>query len=224
MANTRRCRPARSGGSLGQVHSRKQLRKLRLLHLLIVDGDTEQSTTLRVTLLGAVAELDRPPSGISFEEFAEFDDGSRVTWSDDRGCGMSFNEHRRINGRDVMRLAMLVLDVDLPNTYPDVALYNLRQIGIQADPLTAYCAPFRIEFGPRLRATLPKLIKDDWDQLPPAGIRLWGHWRRDSDGLSVVESLKPGHTQTSHKLRTRPPSARSSSSAVETVDPNWPSR
>lgn len=138
----------------------------------------------QVTLLGVVAELDRPPSGISFEEFVEFADGSRVIWSDDRGYGLSFNKHHRINGRDITRQMMLVLDVDTPNTYPDVVLRGLHRMGIQADPLTAYCAPFRIEFGPQLRASLPGLIEEDWGRLPPAGIRLWGRWKHGPDGPS----------------------------------------
>lgn len=175
----------------------------------------------QVALLGAVAELDRPPSGISFEEFVEFDDGSRVIWSDDRGCGLSFNEHHRINGRDITRQMIVVLDVDAPNTYPDIVLRALYRMGLRADPLTAYCAPFRIEFGPQLRTSLPGLIEGDWDRLPPAGIHLWGRWKRSPDGSGIIESLQPDRTHTEKQLHVQEPSEQSNAAALEAIDPNW---
>ena len=42
------------------------------------------------------------------------------------------------------------------NSYVELALSRLRDMGLSVDPASIYCAPFRVEFGPRLKGEMSR--------------------------------------------------------------------
>lgn len=137
---------------------------------------------LNVTGLGAECELASWRSGFDVVEFVDLDDGRRITWREELGFSGSTSRGtqtrlRLTNGRELAREVLLVLDPDgdvhcTNDDYVITALKRLQQLGHDVDRVSVYAAPFRVEFGPRLREELARQI----------GQRLGGPSVEDSSG------------------------------------------
>ena len=119
---------------------------------------------LSVVALGALCELSPRESGsvpgvdVGISEFADLNDGRRMIWKEDRGWSTSteYSPWPVDNGRDLTFEAMMVTDTENHrlNSYIEWALEGLRDMGLDVDPASVYCAPFRVECGPRLEAEM----------------------------------------------------------------------
>lgn len=95
----------------------------------------------------------------SLEEFADLDDRTRVVLRDDRGWSSSYgmskgNSRRSVTGREVSTSAILVLEPDDNQVWVAEIVKQLLSLGYNVDPKSVHSAPFRIEFGSRLRQEL----------------------------------------------------------------------
>ena len=96
------------------------------------------------------------------EEFADLSDGRRVILKDDRGWGLQRNHYLRYpdsswkftSGRQLAKEAILVLDPDDSERWIEWVVGRLRFLGIDVDPASVHAAPFKVEFGPRVRHEL----------------------------------------------------------------------
>ena len=96
------------------------------------------------------------------EEFADLSDGRRVILKDDRGWSLRPNRYPRYpdsswkftSGRLLAKEAILVLDPDDNERWIEWVVERLRFLGIDVDPASVHAAPFKVEFGPRVRREL----------------------------------------------------------------------
>lgn len=96
------------------------------------------------------------------EEFADMNDGRRVILKDDRGWSLRPNHYpsypdsswKFTSGRKLAKEAILVLDPDDNERWIEWVIERLRFLGIDVDPASVHAAPFKIEFGPRVRHEL----------------------------------------------------------------------
>ena len=96
------------------------------------------------------------------EEFADLSDGRRVILKDDRGWSLQRNHYLRYpdsswkftSGRQLAKEAILVLDPDDNERWIEWVVERLRFLGIDVDPASVHAAPFKVEFGPRVRREL----------------------------------------------------------------------
>ena len=96
------------------------------------------------------------------EEFADLSDGRRVILKDDRGWSLQRNRYLRYpdsswkfaNGRKLAEEAILVLDPDDNERWIEWVVGRLRFLGIDVHPASVHAAPFKVEFGPRVRHEL----------------------------------------------------------------------
>ena len=89
------------------------------------------------------------------EEFADLSDGRRLILKDD--CGWSsgpVNSWNSANGRELTKTAFLMLNTGDDEVWMEWAVERLRFLGVEIDPVSVHAAPFRIEFGPRVRHEL----------------------------------------------------------------------
>lgn len=123
---------------------------------------------LRVEVLGAVCEL-RPHNphsspGIDVREFADLDNGRRVYWKEDRGWSGSVKFSNSpwpvSSGRDLAYETIMVTETEeRVDSYVEWALHRLCEMGLEVDPPSVYCAPFRVEHGPQLEAELRRVAQ-----------------------------------------------------------------
>ena len=137
---------------------------------------------LSVVSLGAICEmedLEAPPRrvtatqrenrlrsrGPSFcaEEFADISDGRRAVLSSDRGWShwptgwpqdMPSDIWRHAIGRALTKETILILDPDDNEDWVDWVVERLHLLDIDVDPASVQAAPFRVDFGPRVRSEL----------------------------------------------------------------------
>ena len=96
------------------------------------------------------------------EEFADLSDGRCVILKDDRGWSLRPNRYPRYpdsswkfaSGRKLAKEAILVLDPDDNERWMEWVVGRLRFLGIDVDPASVHAAPFKVEFGPRVRYEL----------------------------------------------------------------------
>ncbi|MCY4194098.1 MAG: hypothetical protein OXF04_07355 [bacterium] len=97
---------------------------------------------------------------ISAVEFADLSDGTRVILSTDRGWTHAPREFeggpwKIASGREFTRTAILTLDPDDSDwKWVQRIVEMLSEFGFEVDPASVHAAPFRVEFGPRLRREL----------------------------------------------------------------------
>ena len=99
------------------------------------------------------------------EEFADLSDGQRVILKDDRGWSLRPIDFRDsswkfANGRELAKKAILVLDPDDNERWIEWVIERLRFLGVNVDPASVHAAPFRVEFGPRVRHELRQRKSD----------------------------------------------------------------
>lgn len=123
---------------------------------------------LSVEALGALCELDSGElggsPGFKIGEFADLDDGRRVFWKEDRGWAGSsgyFSQWPISSGRDLTHEAIMVTDTDdhRMGSYVEWVLERLREMELNVDPVSVYCAHFRVEFGPGLAAEMDRVAR-----------------------------------------------------------------
>lgn len=128
-------------------------------------GDSERRVS--VEALGALCELrprelDSSP-GVDVREFADLNDGRRVFWKEDRGWSGSarFSPWPVYSGRDLAYEAIMVTDTDdrRLNSYVEWAIESLGDLGLDVDPASVYCAPFRVECGLRLEEEMGRVAQ-----------------------------------------------------------------
>ncbi len=106
------------------------------------------------------AMLEAGVLAISAVEFADLSDGTRVVLSTDRGWTHAPREFeggpwKIASGREITRTAMLTLDPDDSDwEWVQRIVDVLSELGFEVDPTSVHAAPFRVEFGPRLRREL----------------------------------------------------------------------
>jgi len=103
-------------------------------------------------------------------EFAELSDGRRVVLRDDRGwChwppNTATSRWRIANGREIVKMAILILDPDDNDDWERWVAEQLRMAGIDVDAASVHAAPYRVELGPRLQHELRQLA----DNVSPMG-------------------------------------------------------
>ncbi|MYJ80711.1 MAG: hypothetical protein F4046_02670 [Acidimicrobiaceae bacterium] len=134
---------------------------------MVTEGMFDGGDRLSVETLGALCELDQSERGGSFGieigEFADLSDGRRAFWKEDRGwSGSGMHSQWPISsGRDLTYEAMMVTDTDehRQDSYVEWALQRLRDMELDIDPVSVYCAPFRVEFGPGLAAEMVRVAQ-----------------------------------------------------------------
>ena len=105
------------------------------------------------------------------EEFADLSDGGRVILKDDRGWSLLPNHYHRYprypdsswkfaSGRKLAKEAILVLDPDDNERWIEWVVERLRFLGIDVDPASVHAAPFKVEYGPRIRHELRQRKSD----------------------------------------------------------------
>ena len=99
------------------------------------------------------------------EEFADLSDGRRVILKDDRGWSLwpfryPDSSWKFASGRQLTKEAILVLDPDDNERWMEWGVERLRFLGIDVDPASVHAAPFRVEFGPRVRHELRQRKSD----------------------------------------------------------------
>lgn len=95
-------------------------------------------------------------------EFAELSDGRRVVLRDDRGwChwppNTATSRWRIANGREIVKMAILILDPDNNDDWERWVTEHLRLAGVDVDAASVHAAPYRVELGPRLQHELHQL-------------------------------------------------------------------
>ena len=92
-------------------------------------------------------------------EFADLSDGRRIVLRDDRGWrhwppNTPTSRWRIANGRELAKMAMLILDPDDNDDWERWVVEQLRSAGVDADPTSVHAAPYRVEFGTRIQHEL----------------------------------------------------------------------
>ena len=113
-------------------------------------------------MAGRRKKLESGSLSLYAEEFADLSDGRRVILKDDRGWSLQRNHYLRYpdsswkftSGRLLAKEAILVLDPDDNERWIEWVVERLRFLGIDVDPASVHAAPFKVEFGPRVRREL----------------------------------------------------------------------
>ena len=92
-------------------------------------------------------------------EFADLSDGRRIILRDDRGwCHWPPNtpasRWRIANGREIAKMAILILDPDDNDDWEQWVIEQLSSAGVNIDPASVHAAPYRVEFGTRIQHEL----------------------------------------------------------------------
>ena len=92
-------------------------------------------------------------------EFADLSDGHRIVLRENRGwCHWPPNtpesRWRIANGREIVKMAILILDPDDNDDWERWVTQELRRVGADVDAASVHAAPYRVEFGPALDAAL----------------------------------------------------------------------
>ena len=92
-------------------------------------------------------------------EFADLGDGRRVVLRADRGWGYwppntPASRWRIAYGREIARMAILILDPDDHDDWERWVVEQLRSAGVDADPASVHAAPYQVEFGTRIQHEL----------------------------------------------------------------------
>ncbi len=129
---------------------------------------------LSVEALGALCELDSGElggsPGFKIGEFADLNDGRRIFWKEDRGWGGGSNYLCHLgylrrwpitSGRDLTYEVIMVTDTDdhRIDSYVEWVFECLREMELNVDPVSVYCAPFRVEFGPSLAVEMDQVAR-----------------------------------------------------------------
>ena len=133
---------------------------------MVVSKDDSQDR-LSVEVLGALCELSEGElggsPGIDIREFADLNDSRRIFWKEDRGWSGSgvHSQWPVSSGRDLTYEAIMVTDTDdcRLDSYVEWTLERLREMELNVDPASVYCAPFRVEFGPGLAAEMDRVAQ-----------------------------------------------------------------
>lgn len=112
---------------------------------------------LRVTQLGAICEVHSTQLEFSIEEYVDLEDGRRIVWRADRGWSSSGDAGSLDPACHIHRECLGVLegDGDTVYSYFDALMAVLDDLGLDVDPESVYVAPFRVDLGLQLVASLP---------------------------------------------------------------------
>ena len=92
-------------------------------------------------------------------EFADLSDGRRIVLRDDRGwrhwpVNTPTSRWKIANGREIFKMALLILDPDDNDDWERWVVEQLRSVGVDTDPASVHAAPYRVEFGPGVQHEL----------------------------------------------------------------------
>ncbi len=92
-------------------------------------------------------------------EFADLSDGRRIVLRDDRGWrhwppNTPASRWRIANGREIAKMAILILDPDDNDDWERWVVEQLRSAGVDADPASVHAAPYQVDFGSRVQHEL----------------------------------------------------------------------
>ena len=92
-------------------------------------------------------------------EFADLGDGRRIVLRADRGWlhwppNTPASRWRISNGREIAKMAILILDPDDNDDWERWVVEQLRSAGVDADPASVHAAPYQVDFGTRIQHEL----------------------------------------------------------------------
>ena len=136
--------------------------------------DREGPVVLDVIALGAIVEiedltgqrmLESEKPQFYAEEFADLSDGQRIIFKDDGGwshCPINspYSSWKVATGHELTIEAIAMLNPGDDELWMEWVVERLHFFGIDVDPVSVRAAPFKVEFGPRVRHELRKRKSD----------------------------------------------------------------